>query len=257
MVAVSSDSLETHRRFASSIGIKFLLLSDPDQRVARRYGSDGSDGLDRPTVYVIQARWQGELSRPRARTAGEARVRVDQACRCQGGAAMRRLMAVAVLAILAPPVAAQGEGGLGLEVQQPPAGLLHHLPRESGRRSRRDSKRCPAGPPGRHGRRPAGARQRPRRTSRSTVPWMPAAVCIYRFGRADVGGRELVAATGGSEMIGLRRLRRAGHREPARQRGLRPPAVHQRQADLEGDRFVQGLLPAGQCDLREGGAWRR
>jgi peroxiredoxin len=54
VVAVSSDSLETHRRFASSIGIKFLLLSDPDQRVARRYGSDGSDGLDRPTVYVIR-----------------------------------------------------------------------------------------------------------------------------------------------------------------------------------------------------------
>jgi peroxiredoxin len=54
VVAVSSDSLETHRRFASSIGIKFLLLSDPDQRVARRYGSDASDGLDRPTIYVIK-----------------------------------------------------------------------------------------------------------------------------------------------------------------------------------------------------------
>jgi hypothetical protein len=33
--------------------------------------------------------------------------------------------------------------------------------------------------------------------------WMPAAVCIYRFGRADGGGRELVAATGESEMIGV------------------------------------------------------
>jgi len=54
VVAVSSDSLETHHRFANSIGIKFLLLSDPDQRVARRYGSDASDGLDRPTVYVIK-----------------------------------------------------------------------------------------------------------------------------------------------------------------------------------------------------------
>jgi len=54
VVAVSSDSLETHHRFANSIGIKFLLLSDPDQRVARRYGSDGSDGADRPTVYVIK-----------------------------------------------------------------------------------------------------------------------------------------------------------------------------------------------------------
>ena len=54
VVAISSDSLETHRRFANSIGIKYLLLSDPDQRVARRYGSDGADGVDRPTVYVIK-----------------------------------------------------------------------------------------------------------------------------------------------------------------------------------------------------------
>ena len=33
--------------------------------------------------------------------------------------------------------------------------------------------------------------------------WMPAALCVYRFGRADIGGRELVASTGGSEMIGV------------------------------------------------------
>ena len=54
VVAISSDSLETHRRFANSIGIRYLLLSDPDQRVARRYGSDGADGVDRPTVYGIK-----------------------------------------------------------------------------------------------------------------------------------------------------------------------------------------------------------
>lgn len=54
VVAVSSDSLETHRRYASSLGLRITLLSDPDQRVARRYGSDGSDGVDRPTVYVIR-----------------------------------------------------------------------------------------------------------------------------------------------------------------------------------------------------------
>lgn len=54
MVAVSTDSLDTHRRFASSLGLPFLLLSDPDQRVARRYGSDGADGVDRPVVYVIR-----------------------------------------------------------------------------------------------------------------------------------------------------------------------------------------------------------
>ena len=54
VVAVSSDSAATHHRFASSLGIRFMLLSDPDQRVARRYGSDGADGIDRPTVYVIR-----------------------------------------------------------------------------------------------------------------------------------------------------------------------------------------------------------
>lgn len=32
--------------------------------------------------------------------------------------------------------------------------------------------------------------------------WMPAAVCIYRFGRADGGGKELIAPAGESEMIG-------------------------------------------------------
>ena len=53
VVAVSTDSLETHRRFAGSLGIPFMLLSDPEQRVARRYGSDGPDGLDRTTVYVV------------------------------------------------------------------------------------------------------------------------------------------------------------------------------------------------------------
>lgn len=54
VVAISSDSLETHRRFASSLGLPFMLLSDPDQRVARRYGSDGPQGVDRPAVYVIR-----------------------------------------------------------------------------------------------------------------------------------------------------------------------------------------------------------
>ena len=33
--------------------------------------------------------------------------------------------------------------------------------------------------------------------------WMPAALCVYRFGRADIAGRELVASTGTSEMIGV------------------------------------------------------
>ncbi len=55
VVAISSDSLDAHHRFASSLGIPFLLLSDLTQQVARRYGSDGQGGVDRPTVYVIRA----------------------------------------------------------------------------------------------------------------------------------------------------------------------------------------------------------
>jgi hypothetical protein len=33
--------------------------------------------------------------------------------------------------------------------------------------------------------------------------WMPAALCIYRFGRAAFGSRELVAPAGSSEVIGM------------------------------------------------------
>jgi peroxiredoxin Q/BCP len=52
VVGISADSLETHRRFAESLGVPFRLLSDPDQRVARLYGSKG-DTRPRRTVYVI------------------------------------------------------------------------------------------------------------------------------------------------------------------------------------------------------------
>jgi thioredoxin-dependent peroxiredoxin len=53
LVAISSDSLETHGRFASSLNLPFRLLSDPEQRVARKYGSDDSSGFPRRTVFVI------------------------------------------------------------------------------------------------------------------------------------------------------------------------------------------------------------
>jgi thioredoxin-dependent peroxiredoxin len=53
LVAISSDSLETHGRFASSLNLPFRLLSDPEQRVARKYGSYDSSGFPRRTVFVI------------------------------------------------------------------------------------------------------------------------------------------------------------------------------------------------------------
>jgi peroxiredoxin Q/BCP len=52
VVGISTDSLESHRRFAASLGAPFKLLSDPSQRVARAYGSKGETHARR-TVYVI------------------------------------------------------------------------------------------------------------------------------------------------------------------------------------------------------------
>jgi peroxiredoxin Q/BCP len=53
VVGISADSLVTHQRFAQSLALPFRLLSDPDQRVSRKYGSADRNGYNRRTVYVI------------------------------------------------------------------------------------------------------------------------------------------------------------------------------------------------------------
>lgn len=53
LVGISTDSLETHRRFAASLDLPFRLLSDPTQEVARRYASHDRSGYLRRTVYVV------------------------------------------------------------------------------------------------------------------------------------------------------------------------------------------------------------
>lgn len=53
LVAISTDSIETHQRFASSLNLPFRLLSDPDQRVSKQYASKDKGGYNRRTVYVI------------------------------------------------------------------------------------------------------------------------------------------------------------------------------------------------------------
>ena len=53
VLGISPDSLETHRRFAASLELPFRLLSDPDQKVARKYGSNGPGGVPRRTVFVV------------------------------------------------------------------------------------------------------------------------------------------------------------------------------------------------------------
>lgn len=56
VVGVSTDSVETHVRFAQSLGLPFRLLSDLDQNVARAWGSAGDNGNNRRTVYVVDGR---------------------------------------------------------------------------------------------------------------------------------------------------------------------------------------------------------
>jgi len=53
LVAISSDSVTTHSRFAASLGIPFRLLSDPDQRESKQYASKDPEGYNRRTVYVV------------------------------------------------------------------------------------------------------------------------------------------------------------------------------------------------------------
>lgn len=54
VVGISADSLPTHQRFARSLNLPFMLLSDPDQSVSKKYGSAGDAGLNRRTVYVLR-----------------------------------------------------------------------------------------------------------------------------------------------------------------------------------------------------------
>jgi thioredoxin-dependent peroxiredoxin len=53
LVAISTDSVETHRRFAASLGLPFRLLSDPDQRISKLYASKDPNGYNRRTVYIV------------------------------------------------------------------------------------------------------------------------------------------------------------------------------------------------------------
>lgn len=53
VLGINADSLDTHVRFASSLGLPFKLLTDKDQAVSRRFSSAGENGYNRRTVYVI------------------------------------------------------------------------------------------------------------------------------------------------------------------------------------------------------------
>jgi thioredoxin-dependent peroxiredoxin len=53
VVGINADSLQTHQRFAAKLGLPFRLLSDPELKVARKYGSYDSSGYPRRTIFVI------------------------------------------------------------------------------------------------------------------------------------------------------------------------------------------------------------
>ncbi len=54
VVGISADPLETHARFAATVGIPFRLLTDPDQKVSKKYGSADQEGYNRSAVYVVR-----------------------------------------------------------------------------------------------------------------------------------------------------------------------------------------------------------
>ena len=53
VIGISVDSVDTHRRFAAKLDLPFRLLSDPGQKVARRYGTGDRRGVDRRAVYIV------------------------------------------------------------------------------------------------------------------------------------------------------------------------------------------------------------
>ena len=52
VIGISSDDLESHRKFRSKHELPFVLLSDPDLEVAKLYGSKGRFGMKRAVFLV-------------------------------------------------------------------------------------------------------------------------------------------------------------------------------------------------------------
>lgn len=53
LVAISSQDMESHRRFAADRGFPFPLLADPDGRVIAAWGLEGPFGLARRASFVV------------------------------------------------------------------------------------------------------------------------------------------------------------------------------------------------------------
>lgn len=55
VVGISSDDLDSHRKFRSKHDLPFVLLSDPDLEVAKLYDSKGVLGMKRSVFLVDEA----------------------------------------------------------------------------------------------------------------------------------------------------------------------------------------------------------
>jgi thioredoxin-dependent peroxiredoxin len=53
VLAVSSQGIESHERFAAKLGLSFPLLADVDKEIASAYGTVGPLGFLRRSVFVI------------------------------------------------------------------------------------------------------------------------------------------------------------------------------------------------------------
>jgi peroxiredoxin Q/BCP len=53
VVAISSQGLDSHEKFAEKLGLTFPLLADTDKAVADAYGTLGPLGFPRRSVFVI------------------------------------------------------------------------------------------------------------------------------------------------------------------------------------------------------------
>jgi thioredoxin-dependent peroxiredoxin len=55
MVGISPQSVSSHERFADQNGLTVPLLSDPEKKVARRYGVVGPGGFIRRAIFLVDS----------------------------------------------------------------------------------------------------------------------------------------------------------------------------------------------------------
>jgi len=75
VVGISSDDIESHRKFRNKHDLPFVLLSDPDLKVAKLYGCKGALGMKRAVFLVDE---QGDIRYAHIETLALFRRRADE-----------------------------------------------------------------------------------------------------------------------------------------------------------------------------------